>query len=568
MWWCERVATCRLYLQGTLNLGESIKGIPIVIKCSHAISAARQIQRGWNDFHFADTSCTAVRVETIANGATSEGYGFRLAEMQVYGVPTLDEVENAYTQAREGVVLIAGQGEAVANDGVFVGVHGYKVPTDTARIQALFQTTVDVQSVQIHAQKPGDFASDIQIYAFDGNAWENVYSNTNYQYGTKQTVHEFDLENLKTCTAVMVVATGFEGLQIQEIRVHGPRSEDEYVIFGDTNQDGDITTDVEFKHIQQVLVNEESASVHTDWNMDAETDIRDLVRMKRYFPLSEGIVRTYELSCMTWNVLGFQKDGMQDQATRAPYIAQGILAQNKDFVGIQEAGGLTFDWATELDKYLCEDGPYKSLKISDSSLYKSDCEYYVTNKRLAPQSGLIIYYKADRFTLEDWGSHKYTVGQTYLGENIERWFHYGKFRDNASGELVYMTNTHWSANLNDAGEEDFEAGDTYHETQSQELLAKWKSWIGNNLMFATGDFNAYADTDALKYMNSDARYQEANVALGTLGSLKEHIDHIFVNASLMDVKNFNSKNPTFTVGDSTYDCSDHAFYTTEVTYRK
>lgn len=37
LWWCERVATCRLYLQGTLNLEESIKGIPIVITCSHAV---------------------------------------------------------------------------------------------------------------------------------------------------------------------------------------------------------------------------------------------------------------------------------------------------------------------------------------------------------------------------------------------------------------------------------------------------------------------------------------------------------------------------------------------------
>ena len=534
---------------------------------------------GWNEITFADTECSAIRICVTKNGKekTTEAYGLHIAEVEIWGVPTNANIKGPHQISEDAAALGFAVNVAAINDGIQEGNRGLRVlsntQTENVKLQMMFDTAVTANGVQIFSQNAGRIPSDFTIYAFTGNGWEVVKSVAGYEPNTARTMHRFAFNSTVTCSSIMVVFTrlseiyagkGVYGLQLQEMCVDGMENEKGCTLLGDADGNDSLVGADDLAAFRETLATTVQPAEHFDLNMDNAKDCRDLVRMKRYFAVEETKVREYNIKAMSLNVLGYEyADGSYAPgATRLPYVAKYILEQQSDIVGVQEAGSLNSNWHDNLTELVCKDGTYMAVRIGDETEYQKYSGY--AKGVVHENAGLITFYKKARFEYIESGAQAYTDASSSFQY---RWFQWVKLKDKKTGEIVFVTNTHWSANLNISSQEDFAAGATYHAVQAEELLAFWKNTVGNNILIATGDYNADQNTEAIEKLQSDI-YKEANSLLGDFSSLKNHIDYVFVNSQRTTVNNWYFTNVMFELDGKEYMLSDHYPVFAELSYKK
>ena len=145
-----------------------------------------------------------------------------------------------------------------------------------------------------------------------------------------------------------------------------------------------------------------------------------------------------DITCMGFNVLAYGTNGAESPEERYPYVITTIKDEMPDLIGIQEACEKgcsssgnpqnTLDWVIELGRDLGELGyDYSALK---------DQKGFVHPKQNIG-SGLMIFYKRDRFEVTDSGAFSYPY-------DPYRYFHWAKLHDNKHDRDVLFTNTHFS----------------------------------------------------------------------------------------------------------------------------
>ena len=469
---------------------------------------------GWNEFIFDDVTCSAVRLKTtkVARHQGGDTYGLHLAEFEAYGTASTAEIPTPAAMTQEAVALAY----------------------DT-NIQMIFEHPIMADGVCLYTEEAGSFPGELAVYAFTGSQWEQVYAESAYTPNAARTAHEFNFDAPVSCSSIMVVAEGqsetSEGNVLQQsgMRVNGYSGGD-CVLLGDADENEELTAAEDLAAMRKALTAPADALTNLDMNRDGVVNVCDLVRMKHYF--AEAEKKTSDISCMTFNVLGVQKDGYEDPAVRAPKIANYILEEKVDLAGIQEAGhnGTDYDWTDGFCRMVCQDETYAAVKIGDDADYRKNSTHYQKYGQVSNSAGLIILYKTARFELLESGVQAYTST-----ESQERWFQWVKLRDKKTDEVVFMTNTHWSVDLNQNGTADTEAGDEHRTKQANELLAFWQDTVGENLLFATGDYNCDSSSKWLTALGS-GNYKEADAAIARAASLERHIEHVFVNAKEVTVK--------------------------------
>ena len=238
-------------------------------------------------------------------------------------------------------------------------------------------------------------------------------------------------------------------------------------------------------------------------------------------------------TCMSFNILGCDdagKDLYAPSEIRCEYIADYLCKMKTDIVGIQEAGShhRLYDWITNLSQRIDDNGLYSVAKMDDEK------EFYATtqtfeDKKVPLSVGLIILYKKDKFDLIERGAHRYSTDE--LQERYFQWVH---LRDKLNGRDIFVTNTHWSVNWDKNGKVSLEAGAIHRTKQANELREFWESKVGNNILFATGDYNSRQDSEWIALAGSGI-YKRSDAVGDKDWGLGDHIDHIFINPNVVTV---------------------------------
>ena len=111
---------------------------------------------------------------------------------------------------------------------------------------------------------------------------------TGYTCKEEAIEHYFSFEGVY-CNSIMIVASGLYelddgyGLRLQDIQILGSFEDGKCALLGDGNQDGKLTEAEDCTAFREYIVNSSESSMKYDINMDETGDVRDLVRMKRYF---------------------------------------------------------------------------------------------------------------------------------------------------------------------------------------------------------------------------------------------------------------------------------------------
>ncbi|MBQ6947760.1 MAG: S-layer homology domain-containing protein, partial [Clostridia bacterium] len=145
--------------------------------------------------------------------------------------------------------------------------------------------------------------------------------------------------------------------------------------------------------------------------------------------------------CMSFNVLEWDTryTGYATPQTRAPWIVDTIRRYNPDLLGMQEvtkgsATTLNFDMCSYLTDELKDQYAYRTLMDE-----KGKSGSTVVVNKLTIASGLIVFWKKDRFELKDSGA------MVYSNDGV-RHFQWVKLYDRQEDVTVIMTNTHFSIN--------------------------------------------------------------------------------------------------------------------------
>lgn len=246
-------------------------------------------------------------------------------------------------------------------------------------------------------------------------------------------------------------------------------------------------------------------------------------------------------TCISFNILGIDEAdvlGVEGSETglyapsgvRAGYIADFLERSGADIVGIQEAGshhGL-YDWQTNFGGMIEKSGRYGIVNIGNEPEYIRTTTTFA-DKKVPLSAGLMILYLKSRFELADSGAHRYSSK-----ESQERYFQWAHLRDITDGRSVFVTNTHWSINRDENGRFSPEAGAANRTLQAEELLDFWKKEVGDNILFATGDYNCPVSAGCLSLLEKDI-YRRAENATEPHTQLGPHIDNIFINSQLVNV---------------------------------
>lgn len=244
--------------------------------------------------------------------------------------------------------------------------------------------------------------------------------------------------------------------------------------------------------------------------------------------------RDYSTSCMSFNILAYDthNDGYSIPGVRVDYIIKIIQKYDPDLLGCQEVMAAekvngNFDTYSALNKALTS---YSHCALIDEAGSKVSA--------LTIASGLVIYYKTNRFEVKDHGAKAYD-------SDSGRHYQWVKFYDKQEKVSIIMTNTHFSINPNN----DYVAGTQIRTSEANELLAFWKKMCGTNLpLYATGDYNhltsenAYAILSSTNFASSRDISQIANSA--------STIDFVYVNSAVQgcyeyvaDKTEFDNANP-------------------------
>ena len=255
-----------------------------------------------------------------------------------------------------------------------------------------------------------------------------------------------------------------------------------------------------------------------------------------------------QIKCMTFNILGVDGyEGYLPVEVRAQHMQTYLNDSGMDLIGMQEAGSHDYDWQSFFVQKLERDGVYKAVTIGAEKAYDEQASRYPAG-RVSNSAGLIILYKADRFELLQTGSQRYS--STELQERHYQW---AKFRDKESGEMVVMTNTHWSIDWDDKGKVSAEAGDIHRTTQANELRTFWEETVGDSLLFATGDYNCRQNSTWIQTA-AQGIYKPAAILYGVQ---EQYIDHIFVNSQRVEVVDYGFLTNRIVIDGQEHRYSDH-----------
>ncbi|MBQ9354532.1 MAG: hypothetical protein IJT84_02475 [Clostridia bacterium] len=239
-------------------------------------------------------------------------------------------------------------------------------------------------------------------------------------------------------------------------------------------------------------------------------------------------------TCMSFNILGCDdagKDLYAPSEIRCECIARYLSEMKTDIVGIQEAGShhRLYNWMENLSRRIDENGVYGVAKIDDDEEFMATTQTF-EDKKVPLSVGLIILYKKDKFDLIERGAHRYSTDE--LQERYFQWVH---LRDKENDRDIFVTNTHWSINWDKNGKVSPEWGAIYRTKQANELRSFWEEKVGNNILFATGDYNCRQDSDWALLAENGIYKQAVNVG-DKDWNLGDHIDHIYINPDATSVE--------------------------------
>lgn len=239
-------------------------------------------------------------------------------------------------------------------------------------------------------------------------------------------------------------------------------------------------------------------------------------------------------TCMSFNILGCDdagKDLYAPSEIRCECIARYLSEMKTDIVGIQEAGShhRLYNWMENLSRRIDENGVYGVAKIDDDEEFMATTQTF-EDKKVPLSVGLIILYKKDKFDLIERGAHRYSTDE--LQERYFQWVH---LRDKENDRDIFVTNTHWSINWDKNGKVSPEWGAIYRAKQANELRSFWEEKVGNNILFATGDYNCRQDSDWALLAENGIYKQAVNVG-DKDWNLGDHIDHIYINSDTTSVE--------------------------------
>jgi len=250
-----------------------------------------------------------------------------------------------------------------------------------------------------------------------------------------------------------------------------------------------------------------------------------------------------DITCMGFNVLAYGTNGAETPEERYPYVMTTIKDEMPDLIGIQEACQLgctqnpqnTMDWVVRLGEDLGKLGyDYSALK---------DQKGFVHPKQNIG-SGLMIFYKRDRFELKDSDAHSF-VHDPY------RYFHWAKLYDKKFGKDILFTNTHFSIPPKVCGTVNVPVGEAYRTIEAAILVEFWQNNCDENTaLFATGDYNSEPHTMAQTILRSQVFKPSylvskvpddrgtVNVRVGHNNILPPMIDFCYVNPEAQTVENY------------------------------
>ncbi len=278
-----------------------------------------------------------------------------------------------------------------------------------------------------------------------------------------------------------------------------------------------------------------------------------------------------DISCMSFNLLSYDthKSGFEPPADRFPYVLATIDKYAPDLLGVQEAcekdsgGDSVFDWYGEMIAAMDERG------YAFSSL-KSHGEAFEREKQNIG-CGLIIFYKKDRFTLNDSGLYQFPHDKV-------RFYHWVKLTDEKYGRSVLFTNTHFSINQKVVDARVSVAGNAFRTVEAVRLINFWaENCPPDTALFATGDYNSIPSADPQVVLRSK-QFQPSNLVAkewddcGSMYSSRQFytLDFCYVNPEATDIDAYRVIRDTF---PSDADCklagypSDHRAIMTYATYK-
>ncbi len=250
-----------------------------------------------------------------------------------------------------------------------------------------------------------------------------------------------------------------------------------------------------------------------------------------------------DISCMGFNVLAYGTNGAETPEERYPYVMATIKDEMPDLIGIQEACQLgctknpqcTMDWVVRLGEDLGKLGyDYSALK---------DQKGFIHPKQNIG-SGLMIFYKRDRFELRD------SDAQSYAHDPY-RYFQWARLYDKQYDKDILFTNTHFSIPPKVCDVVNVPVGEAYRTIEAAILLQFWHDHCDENTaLFATGDYNSEPITVAQTLLRSrefkpsylvskvpDDR-GSVNVRVGHNNVIPHLIDFCFVNTGAQTVENY------------------------------
>ncbi len=245
--------------------------------------------------------------------------------------------------------------------------------------------------------------------------------------------------------------------------------------------------------------------------------------------------RDYSTVCMSFNVLEWDThySGYSEPSVRAPWIVDTIDKYDPDLLGTQEVtkGGSStgnFDMYQYLVDELTDEYDFRSLMDEKS---KPGSTVAVNNLTIA--SGLLIFWKKDRFELKDSGAKVFS-------NDSGRHFQWAKLYDKQEDLTIVMTNTHYSINPGT----DVAAGDALRLQQSNELYSFWDKNCPDGVpMYGTGDYNHNTNTTAYQSLNK-GRFASTRDVSGK-SNASSGVDYIYINGDVQSCYEYVRCNETY-----------------------
>lgn len=251
---------------------------------------------------------------------------------------------------------------------------------------------------------------------------------------------------------------------------------------------------------------------------------------------------SYTTSCMTFNVLEKNTGGTayQPPHIRAPWIVQTITKYNPDLLGCQEVTkgtGTTENY--DMYTYLTTNLKAKGYAVNGLMDSKGKPGSTVALDEYDIGSGLLIFWKKDRFELKDSGGIVYTADKVQ-----KRHIQWVKLYDKKEDITILMTNTHMSIDPKVGAVADKPAGDLVRAQEALQLFNFWEKNCKEDMaLYATGDYN-HAVTDQA-FANMTAKRYVSTRDIAQVVNAKSGIDHILINGDLQDCYQYHRCNETF-----------------------